>query len=508
MQLFYKAKGKFNILGTILIAVSVAVVGCLVSYVYLFINNISPLIVLCVLTALGFGLLLGLVGAFFVKIFKITNPLCAVIGVIIGCLIFTYFKWALYVSNDYNDNIYENFKSISLSQYYYNFFHFYNEDGSLMTDEDIDEVAEYLQSTKAVVYYNDYYEGGSEAYVNDYGNLNDFTLTDLEVNNIYEFLGYDTILDDDDIPGSLKAAINLDSYYDYYFNYLGNEPVTLISCLKNPTKLWNDIKEINAYGRWTIGSSSSSSTYNNTDQSQNNRVKGIFLWLTWIGEIFIICIPAIWVAHDKASKPFISFENKWAKKYRTSFKLQAPNNYNAFKGELIYNSNAINNLAPELITRAGIPFIEVTLFHSSTYTENYITVTYRVISRNKNNNNNNTSIVLAKYLKISQDTLYKMFRMFGYEVPFTYTPDPNAQYESSNINDIIQPADFNNSYNTDNTQVQSPSTSTNMSMNDMFNSANLSNMPINTLNQQSTQSIEELQKNEPSSDDVFDELNK
>lgn len=509
MQNFYKPKGKFNFLGTLVIAISVAIVGSLLSFIYLIINEISPLAILCIFCALGFGVALGFVSVLLIKVFKIRNPLCAVIGLIIGCLIFSYFKWGLYVSRDFN-SLYEEYKKYSPSDLA-DFSFFLDDNNELYSNSDIEEMADTLMSVTARQYIDIFYDGGASAYVADYGKELDMTLNDLESQSFYEFLYLDKVLDEDDIAGSLKAALKSDNFYDHYINNLERDEAALGSILTNPVKLWNDIKAINKEGRWSITSSSSSysSSINNERQ---NIVKGIPLWIVWIGELFVICFIAIYIGYNKASSPFIESENKWALKYKNKFMLDAPMNYKAFKNELVVNSAAINNLPPIIVSKENIPFIEVELLHSSIYDENYINVSYRVISKKRNGSK---TVSLAKYLKVDKAILYGLFTQANYDVPFSYTPNPatdglmnNTQnaYGLTSENYAASPESYEEYKKSASYQEQNSSSQTNNTQSTADNN-DMPTVDTSMLDQSSTPTMAELAKEERSSEDVYNELN-
>ena len=92
----YKPSNKFSFPAFLLLILAVAVVGSLLSIPYLKINKINPIVYLSILIVVAFGFLLGLVANLLIKKFKIRNPMVVVLAVLIGGLMFTYFKWSLY----------------------------------------------------------------------------------------------------------------------------------------------------------------------------------------------------------------------------------------------------------------------------------------------------------------------------------------------------------------------------------------------------------------------------
>lgn len=127
----YKPSNKFSLPAFLIMALSIAVVGSILSFLYLKIVEINPIIYLSILIAVGFGALLGVIANFFIKKYKLRNPALATIAVLIGGFIFTYFKWGLY---DYWDGK-KNVKDFC--------------EGANITEEELSDNLEY---------YNDYLE--------------------------------------------------------------------------------------------------------------------------------------------------------------------------------------------------------------------------------------------------------------------------------------------------------------------------------------------------------------
>lgn len=102
---YYKPSNNFSFVGFILLILSTAIVGSLISFVYLKINEICPSVYLCVFLAIGYGLVLGFIATKLCAVFKMRNPSIAIIAMIVGCLIFTYVKWSIYDYNDWQTTI-------------------------------------------------------------------------------------------------------------------------------------------------------------------------------------------------------------------------------------------------------------------------------------------------------------------------------------------------------------------------------------------------------------------
>ena len=114
----YKPSNKFNFAGLLLIILGVAGAGCLVSLVYLKINKINPIVYLTILLTVGFGAIIGVVANFVIKKFKIRNAGMAMLAVLIGALIFTYFKWATYVYWDNQEILHDGKEDYNLTEEY------------------------------------------------------------------------------------------------------------------------------------------------------------------------------------------------------------------------------------------------------------------------------------------------------------------------------------------------------------------------------------------------------
>ena len=96
----YKESGKFSPVGAVLMVLATAVCGGLLFWLYLLFEGWCTIIYLNVFAAVAGSFALGFVGGKIVKTFKMRNTVVAVACAVVGFLLATYFKWALY---DYND---------------------------------------------------------------------------------------------------------------------------------------------------------------------------------------------------------------------------------------------------------------------------------------------------------------------------------------------------------------------------------------------------------------------
>jgi hypothetical protein len=276
-------------------ALSIAVVGSLLSFVYLKINQINPIVILSILITFGFGALLGIIANFFIKKFKLRSPALAIIAVLIGGLIFTYFKWGLYV---------------------------------------------YWDCKK----------------------------------------------------------------YSFFYS---NPDSTLFDFLKSPSKLLDDIKTINEFGRWTYKSNSYSST--------GHLVNGFILWIVWIVEAAILLITPMAMAASRSKYPFIEYENEWAQKYETPF-LFANFDLRGRKDMIINSPETLFNVPSIPVITPGINYVKGVLYHSSDFNECYLSLKDATFDP-KNKRFNETNVI--KYLKIDSNMLNRLFEHCKISKPFT-----------------------------------------------------------------------------------------
>ena len=96
----YKESGKFSPAGAVLMVLATAVCGGALFWLYLLFEGWCTIIYLNVFAAVAVSFALGFVGGKIVKAFKMRNTVVAVACAVVGFLLATYFKWALY---DYND---------------------------------------------------------------------------------------------------------------------------------------------------------------------------------------------------------------------------------------------------------------------------------------------------------------------------------------------------------------------------------------------------------------------
>lgn len=165
---------------------------------------------------------------------------------------------------------------------------------------------------------------------------------------------------------------------------------------------------------------------NNEVEKENDNIKGIMLWIVWIGEILLICIPAIVIAYKRAAMPFIESNKKWAEKNNSdAFMLKAPILV-AGVGKSFKNSPDSVFGYEHLPLRPGnAPHLRLELYHSDDYEENYASLILKTYNAKNKNFEEKT---VAKYVAVDKSFVYRFFKHCKQDVPFVYS----AYYEQNN----------------------------------------------------------------------------
>lgn len=377
---YYKPSNTFSFGGFILMFISMLVAGALLSWLYVILQAVIPIIYLCILITVGFGAAIGGIGALFVKVYKIRYPAIAIISTLIAMLFVYLFHWCVYVARDYDKNLYDYMKAQSAARYFLN-----ATDAQVKSDEGI----QYMLADR------------------------DSNPTAWKADGMDKLLG----MSDDEIASSMKAMAGKNAY-TFYYEYR-NQPVHSIGyLLVHPGDLWEDICNINETGRWTM---SSRHSYSST--SSKEPVKGVFLWITWFGEMLLMFIPAAAIVYARAGSPFIEQDNDWAitDKPQLSFKFVDPYPGNSagekqFKSVFTNDIDSLFTLMPYLSQMGSLnTFYTATYCHSKFYTENYLTITHTKVTNQKNNQRAVSSVV--KKVRVDADYIATLHGMFGYPVP-------------------------------------------------------------------------------------------
>ena len=283
-----------NILGLILLFAGTVTTGSILSVVYLTFNPVvlGWSIYLCALLAILFGVVAGTAAGFMVNIFQVTNFKQAMAVVILGCVVFSYFKWALYLQNDAKFNL-ENGAVYDFSV------EFTDENGKQLDKNGIIEVINIMQNGAACdigefIYGKEWLGFMLEEF------LTSEALDDFRTVSYFDFFGYS------DYFGVIPeiAAQNIINYsnYTYMLYYIENDYRLpgMFYFMANPGEMLKVVEQINREGRWFI--------YNRFDNNvpdtpeTQNTVTGPILLIVWIGEFLLICVPAIKVTYKKVKE--------------------------------------------------------------------------------------------------------------------------------------------------------------------------------------------------------------
>ncbi len=399
---FYKPSNSFSAIGFILMILSMTVAGIALSWVYLILNKVIPLVYLDALIAFGLSLGLGAIGAFFVKTYKMRNPAMALVAAIIALLIVNLVKWAIYVSRDNNTNIYKEMKAMNADEYYA------VDDLGLTTEDEVEEYIELLKETKMSIFID----------LSSYSDLDSLTKSQrekLENETIWEYFDYENILGSDakEVMKSIEKAEKMNAY-DFTFSYRGLKPHNTVYLLTHPSELWSEIKEINEVGRWTMGKATS--TYKST-------VNGWMLWIVWFGELLALICPALYAVYERSSYPFIEAEDEWAIEEKTDgvfrFYDPSPNKTSGarnFKNELLQSPDYLLVQQPVLSNTLPTRFYTMSYCHSKYFDEIFITVKCKSINQASRKNQVATNTLLS-HISVDPDYICTVYGMFGIEPP-------------------------------------------------------------------------------------------
>ncbi len=354
----YKPSGIFSPLGAVMLTITTFIMLSILFIPYLWLVRICPVIIINILLAVFVSVAAGYAGGMITKIFKMRNAKVAIVSVVIAFLGATYVKWAMY---DFYDNTVVIKDAMNKSTAY----SYYGLDELFPEGEDPEAYIEYYLSTdKWKEYEYDVLLGSSVSEVED----------------------------------SIKKAKTTGAYT---FTYAPGkyEEVTFIHILTHPSYLWDDIKAINEIGRWTL----------NNDK---NNVSGFILWITWIGEFVLLGIVLIFIAANKAKKPFIETDNEWTQEGNFSKRLRfAPcsDNVNELKNMLMTDQN---RFFQQLFSDHDKPYtyIGIDLFMSRDRNENYLSAYfYSYVEKNKNY----TSKKIVKYAYCDRDLCLYLLNLIG-----------------------------------------------------------------------------------------------
>ena len=412
----YKPSNTFSFGGFILMFISMLVAGALLSWLYVILQAVIPLIYLCVLITIGFGAAIGGIGAVFVKVYKIRHPGLAIAATMIAMFFVYIFHWCVYVARDYDKYSYDEMKSERASEYFLG-----------ITDAQLNSAkisGEELAANFMTTYkQHKIHEVEFTALEKEYFTSKQKDMYDRNV-SIWEYYDYDKVLGKttSEVAKSLEN-IKGKNAYDFYINYRNQPKHSIGYLLVHPGDLFSDICDINSVGRWTMRSSRHSFSSSSRSSTTNNNVNGILLWLTWLGEMALMFIPAAAIVSARAGSPFIEQDNDWAitDKPSLSFKFVDPfpgnaNGEKQFKTAFMNDIDSLFSLQPLLAQMGSLnTFYTATYCHSKFYTENYLTIQHTRVTNVRNNQRTVTNIV--KKVRVDADYIATLHGMFGYPVP-------------------------------------------------------------------------------------------
>jgi hypothetical protein len=246
-----------------------AIAGAVLSFIYLWINRVSTSVYFCIIAAVALGLGIGFCTRLIITFFKMNKITPVVIIVVIACLGFTYFKWALYLATEAGS---ENCLSYAT---WYNFYFaddFLDEDKNLLSDAELTKIITDMREMTAYDYINAY--GQRELWGLDEWDNDDLKI--LKENSFYEHMEHHEFLSSGSVYEAV-AAIKNEYEYSFFIHYLNfsefGEPPTVIKYMSNPADMFEVIKRIGAEGRWA---------YN------DNLINGASLWVVWLIEFIIL----------------------------------------------------------------------------------------------------------------------------------------------------------------------------------------------------------------------------
>lgn len=406
---YYKPSGRFSWKGIILMFLTYLVVGTALSWVYLWINRVSPSIYLCLFAAIGFGTAVGVIARLCVKLLKVRNVKAVLIGAVAGLVCMNVIKWAMYVHYDYlTYRLGDDAKTTNAYEYL-----------------DFDTFFEVSNPEIKYELLNEYnaYEWLSQYDAIAINRLSEEEIETLKSQSLYQFYGFDKLLGKDyaTFSENLEASKSMKAY-EYLTEQVDYVP-SIVHLVTHPTELWDEIKVINEYGRWSVSSSpSSSSSSYASSSSSGSVVKGGMLWFIWIGELVIITLIAFFIPYGQSKKVFIEMDNNWAKSTDGNRFTFSPLSKSQVKAMLEQSPDNIVNMMmirPSDIP-VGRPYMKMTLDHSEDYTEAYLNVlsmTYNAKNRNYVSSN------ILTGLRLRPKHTGMLFTMFGMPVPSRVAAD-------------------------------------------------------------------------------------
>jgi hypothetical protein len=277
-----EAETRTSPVAYIFLFLATTITGSLLSFLYLWFIQLYIDDFLNVFSAVGVGVAMGFVSSLVIKLFKIKSLAPALLAVVIGCLVFTNFKWALYVARDSSNE----FSTSYIGWYFVNYADdFLDEGGNLLSDAELEKIVTDMRAMSAFEYKIAYEQ--EELWGLEFWSAEDLQF--LKSITFYDYMEHPQYLSNGTVPQVVQAIKDEYSYsWFLYYRYIaehGDFP-TAIYYMTNPGELFEVISRINSEGRWA---------YN------DNVVEGTLLRIVWLIEGLLICIFAV-IAVPKAIK--------------------------------------------------------------------------------------------------------------------------------------------------------------------------------------------------------------
>ena len=366
---YYRPSGKFSPLGAVLITLCVTVLGVGVFFLYLLFNNWCPIIYLSILAAVAVAAVMGYAASKIIRLFKIRNKTVAVVCAVIGFLLASYVKWAMYDYLDLKKNYYNKLKDCTAEEFY-DFDYYFGFEG-VETQNMIDMYKSIHQSTT-------FMDSNGEI---DYSgfDLTDEQIEEIESKTVWDYNNFEKLLgsDADEVEESLEKAKTMNVYEFTYEYRKAEDKKTVLSLLTSPKVLWKDIKEINRVGRWTLKS------HSYTADKDATNVNGWMLWIVWAGEFVSMGLVFLAMTFIGFEKPFIESEDDWALPMGTApRKFYAPDDLKGFKESMEMSEFNLFDLEIPVGQPQPAKFLTVECFKSRDLNENYLNVYFHQFDKN------------------------------------------------------------------------------------------------------------------------------
>lgn len=408
----YKPSNKGSAVGLVVLFLALFVGGAAISWLYLTLNSVIPIIYLRILFAVGAGFGMGAIGSLAVKKFKLRAPIIAVVVTVAALLFVTYLKWSIYVANDYKKYFYDDLEDIHATDLLSAF----QQD---ITEEQAERIIAQCELLEGFSFDDDMLSAMGTDSATMSAALHFLRPLGDNFGEIYRTLYGETVDEIMDNAELIKRKQNI-SLYKYLYEERELPTRSTFWLMAHPGTLMQDIKDINEVGRWSIRNRRYGG-YRNTDDY--NAVNGIILWLVWLGELLILCAPAVSMVYTTSNAPYIEGEDDWAVTDKNPPNFMFEDNYpdkqasmGIVKSEIIKNPEYLFSMkAISVIDLVPDRYYKVTFSHSKYYDEVYITVTYSVMTNPRKNQRNNTDII--KFMRVDADYLATLYGIFDQPVP-------------------------------------------------------------------------------------------